>query len=44
VPARDQHLLDVAGVDIRPAELDRALAGVVLGGQVLDHGPGERHR
>jgi hypothetical protein len=40
VPARDQDLLDVAGVEVGAAELDRALAGAVLGGQVLDHGPG----
>ena len=44
VPARDQHLLDVAGVDVGPAQLDRAQAGAVLGRQVLDHGAGQRQR
>ena len=44
VPARDQHLLDVASVDLGPAQLHRAQARAVLGGQILDHGAGERHR
>ena len=43
VPARDQHLLDVAGVDLGPAQLHRPQAGAVLGGQLLDHVPGQRH-
>ena len=44
VPARDEDLLDVAGVDLGAAQLHRPLAGAVLGGQVLDHVPGQRHR
>ena len=44
VPARDEDLLDVAGVDFGAAQLHRPLARAVLGGQVLDHVPGERHR
>ena len=43
VPARDEHLLNVAGVEIGAAELDRADARAVLDGQVLDHLPGQRH-
>ena len=37
VPARDEDLLDVAGVDLGPAQLHRPQAGAVLGGQVPDH-------
>src|ERR1017187_7220243 len=44
VPARDQHLLDVAGTDVGAAELDRPDTRPVLGRQVLDHIPGQRHR
>ena len=44
VPARDEDLLDVAGVDLGPAQLHRPQAGAVLGGQVLDHLAGQRHR
>jgi len=32
----------MAGVDVGPAQLDRAQAGAVLGGQVLDHLAGQR--
>ena len=42
VPARDEDLLDVAGVDLGPAQLHRPQAGAVLGGQVLDHLAGQR--
>ena len=42
VPARDEDLLDVAGVDLGPAQLHRPQAGAVLGGQVLDHVAGQR--
>ena len=44
VPARDQDLLDVAGVDLGPAQLHRPQACAVLGGQVLDHLAGQRCR
>ena len=44
VPARDEDLLDVAGVDLGPAQLHRPQAGAVLGGQLLHHVPGQRHR
>jgi hypothetical protein len=44
VPARDEDLLDMAGVDVGAAQLDRSQAGAVLGGQVLDHGAGQRQR
>ena len=44
VPARNQNLLDVAGVDLGPAQLHRPQAGAVLGGQILDHLTGQRHR
>ena len=44
VPAGDEHLLDVAGVDLGAAQLHRSLAGAVLGGQVLDHVARQRHR
>jgi hypothetical protein len=43
VPAGDEDLLDVAGIDVGATQLDRAQAGTVLGGQVLDHGAGQRH-
>ena len=43
VPARDEHLVHLAGVEVGAAELDRADAGAVLDGQVLDHLPGQRH-
>ena len=42
VPARDQDLLDVSGVDLGPAQLHRPQARAVLGGQVLHHVPGQR--
>ena len=44
VPAGDEDLLDMAGVDLGAAQLHRPLAGAVLGGQVLDHIPRQRHR
>ena len=43
VPARDQYLLDVSGVDLGPAQLHRPQARAVLGGQVLHHVPGQRY-
>ena len=42
VPARDEDLLDMAGVDLGPAQLHRPQAGAVLSGQVLDHVAGQR--
>ena len=44
VPARDEHRVYLAGVQVGAAQLDRADAGAVLDGQVLDHFPGQRHR
>ena len=44
VPARDEDLLDVAGVDVGAAQLDRPQAGAVLGGHLFDHVPGQRRR
>ena len=44
VPAGDQHLLDVAGVYVGAAQLDRPQAGAVLGSQILDHSAGKRQR
>ena len=43
VPAGDEHRVDLAGVQVGAAQLDRADAGAVLDGQVLDHLPGQRH-
>ena len=37
VPARDEDLLDVAGVDVGAAQLDRPQAGAVLGSQIPDY-------
>jgi hypothetical protein len=34
----------VAGIDLGPAQLHRAQAGAMLGGQVLDHLAGQRYR
>jgi hypothetical protein len=42
VPAGDEDLLDVAGVDVGAAQLDRPQAGAVLGGYLFDHVPGQR--
>jgi hypothetical protein len=44
VPARDEDLLDIASVNLGAAQLHRPLADAMLGGQVLDHVPGQRHR
>ena len=44
VPAGDEDLLDVAGVDVGAAQLDRPQAGAVLGGHFFDHVPGQRCR
>ena len=44
VPAGDEDLLDVAGVDVGAAQLDRPQAGAVLGGHLFDHVPGQRRR
>ena len=43
VPAGDEHLLDLAGVQVGAAELDGADAAAVLGGQVADDIAGQRH-
>ena len=40
VPARDEHLLDLAGLGVGPAELDRSHAPAVGDGQLADHIPG----
>ena len=44
VPAWHEHLLDPACRHVGAAELDRPQARPVLGGQVLDDVPGQRHR
>ena len=43
VPAGDEYLLDLAGVDVGAAELDRADAPAVGDGQLAHHIAGERH-
>ena len=43
VPARDEHLFHLAGVQVGAAELDGADAAAVLGGQVADDIAGQRH-
>ena len=43
VPARDEHGVFLAGVQVGAAQLDGADAGAVLDGQVLDDLPGQRH-
>ena len=44
VPAGDEDLLDMAGVDLGAAQLHRPLARAMLDSQVLDDIPGQRHR
>ena len=44
VPAGDEHLVHLAGVEVGAAELDRTDAGSVLDGQVFDHLAGQRRR
>ena len=44
VPARDEDLFHPSGADIGAAELHRPQAGPVLGRDLPDHGPRERHR
>ena len=43
VPARDEHLLDLAGLHVGAAELDGPDAAAVLDGQVADDIAGQRH-
>ena len=43
VPARDEHLLDLAGVYVGAAELDGTDAAAMGDGQVADDITGERH-
>ena len=43
VPAGDEHLLDLAGLQVGAAELDRADAAAVGDGQLADHVTGQRH-
>jgi hypothetical protein len=44
VPARDEHLLGLPGVQVSAAELDRAHAPAVRDGQLADNITGQRHR
>jgi hypothetical protein len=44
VPARDKHLIHVAGIEVAAAQLDGADARAVLDGQVAHHVMGQRHR
>jgi hypothetical protein len=43
VPARDEYLLDLAGVEVGAAQLHRPDARAVLDGQILNDLPGQRH-
>jgi len=43
VPARDEHLGDLAGLDVGAAELHRPHAPAIGDGQLADHGTSERH-
>jgi hypothetical protein len=44
VPARYEHLVDMAGVDVGTAQLYWPQAGAVLDGYLFDHVPGQRRR
>ena len=43
MPAGDEHLVVLAGVEVGAAQLHRPDARAVLDGQVPDHFPGQRH-
>jgi hypothetical protein len=43
VPARDEHLLGLAGVQVGASELDGPYAPAVFDGQLADDITGQRH-